>query len=108
MGMIKSTLEDWVVPVDYFGKWTPARQTFARHTEAFFVEVSKEQFFAVTGPLDFVTSAKGDSETGFSSFATRYGHEIGRVYSCSEGVIQTRRLLTRELAEQQRGVLSVH
>ena len=108
MGVIDSRLEDWVVPVDYFGNWTPARQTYARHTEAFFIEVSKEQFQAVVGPLDVITSIKGKTGTEYTCFTTRFGFEIGRMYSDGQGLLPSRRLLTREFAEKQRSVLAVH
>jgi hypothetical protein len=108
MGIMDPNLEDWVVPVDYFGNWTPARQTFARHTEARFVEVSYKQFHAVLEHRDVVSVVQGKPGMEYTNFTTRFGAEVGRMYSDGRGITPTRRLLTREFAEKQRAVLSLH
>lgn len=108
MALMTPSMEDHVVCLDFFGRCPPAHLTAARHTGKPYVEVSKEQFFAAIGPLDIVSSVRGDSHTGFSRFATRQDVEIGRSFSDGRGLVPARYVLTASFAEKRSAVLEAH
>ncbi len=108
MANMSSSMEDHVVPLDFFGRCPPAHLTAARHTNKPFVEVSKPQFFAAIGPQDIVSSAQGDARTGYSRFTTRQNLEVGRSYSDGGGTHPTRFVLTAAFAEKHSAALAAH
>lgn len=105
MGNLSDKMESVVVPLDFFGVCPPAHLTFARHTDMWFVAVSREQFYAAIGNFDIVIKSMGDSETGYSSFSPRYSIEIGRTYDSGYGKREAVYLLTRAYAERRSDAL---
>lgn len=89
------------VPLDFEGRCTPARLTFARHTQCAYVEVTRHQFLGGIGDLDMASSAhsKTVDQEPHTRYVTRRNEEVGRVYSDSRWIEPPRYFLTRQFAE---------